>query len=652
MTNGAPSPLLNDDGSPFANLSHHLDVLGSLPNPDREAFRDQNGAAIANSPAHRVLLVAGPGSGKSYLFMDRVRYWLSVHDEGLIYISTFVRKLVKDLEADIAKLNPNARKRITATTLHGLARSLVERNGGIKAQRHRAHVEMLNPIWGAIVWGDAQRFVATGAGPSQLDYADFQEQMHTDLFETEAEWEAMRTAFAELCSFYNAIGFADSIQLARQALNENPALNLHSLWIIDEFQDFNRAEEQLLAQAMHGAAGVLIAGDDDQALYQTLKQSMPEIIRSYYGDAGYAKAMLPYCSRCGYHIAMAASSFIAANRDDNSIDKIYLPLYTSPENPKVRIVGVSQPVSAVDYIDKLLAHHKDAYDEYVAKMRTGEETDPFLLILTPEKKCAFYQLHKADEKLLKLVEQHSVVADSHSPDYFRIAGYYAAANDDANNFYVRRVLDYEGLDLDEIHDLVAEAMRTGRPLADLVRSAHPDIPDRWEEVRALLRSALEPVPMATALHSFLVVRDVVQLAAELAEDPIGGQHDEGEPEPIETAGTLEPVALMTMVGSKGLSAQHVVIIGCEDVNMRHTTPLTFFVALTRARRSLHLIVSGKARGNCAHPFVLELPQEHCDDRIYLKSSGSPESTGRAQLIQKIKTWNKPPPKKQSRGRRS
>jgi superfamily I DNA/RNA helicase len=45
---------------------------------------------------------------------------------------------------------------------------------------------------------------------------------------------------------------------------------------------------------------------------------------------------------------------------------------------------------------------------------------------------------------------------------------------------------------------------------------------------------------------------------------------------------------MTMAGSKGLSAHHVIVLGCDDVNMSYTTPLTFFVALTRARESLHL----------------------------------------------------------------
>jgi superfamily I DNA/RNA helicase len=44
-----------------------------------------------------------------------------------------------------------------------------------------------------------------------------------------------------------------------------------------------------------------------------------------------------------------------------------------------------------------------------------------------------------------------------------------------------------------------------------------------------------------------------------------------------------------MVGAKGLSAKHVIVLGCEANNMERTTPLEFYVALSRARETLHLV---------------------------------------------------------------
>ncbi|MHB8576828.1 MAG: hypothetical protein ACYDCQ_16025 [Dehalococcoidia bacterium] len=63
-----------------------------------------------------------------------------------------------------------------------------------------------------------------------------------------------------------------------------------------------------------GAEGVMLAGDDEQALYQRLKVSLPEIITSYYDDPGVANAMLPYCSRCCYHVTLVASHFVSRHR--------------------------------------------------------------------------------------------------------------------------------------------------------------------------------------------------------------------------------------------------------------------------------------------------------------------------------------------------
>jgi superfamily I DNA/RNA helicase len=136
MAGGEPAEplpaLLRADGSPFAEELAELGrALSGLPNDDRIAFRNRNAAAIANDDATRLLVVAGPGAGKSFLFLDRIRYWLAKHDSPSIYVASFVRKLVADLEGEIAaKLGDEGSKQVTATTLHALARSLVERNGG------------------------------------------------------------------------------------------------------------------------------------------------------------------------------------------------------------------------------------------------------------------------------------------------------------------------------------------------------------------------------------------------------------------------------------------------------------------------------------------------------------------------------------------
>jgi superfamily I DNA/RNA helicase len=135
------------------------------------------------------------------------------------------------------------------------------------------------------------------------------------------------------------------------------------------------------------------------------------------------------------------------------------------------------------------------------------------------------------------------------------------------------------------------------------------------------------------------------LAAEMAEHPIAaafGALDREAVEAIETAGPMAAVELMSIVGSKGLSAYHVMIIGCDDVNLGRTNQLTFFVGMTRARESLHLIASMKAGGSTAiHPFLLGLPAANCEYVIYKKTGRRREKLANPRLLDgRVQSWRR------------
>src|ERR1700694_4750503 len=88
--------LLNTDGRRFDDLDAITRTLDPLTNAEREAFRNANASAIAKAPVGRLLVVAGPGAGKTRLFLSRIRYWQTQQPDEGIYVASFVRKLIND----------------------------------------------------------------------------------------------------------------------------------------------------------------------------------------------------------------------------------------------------------------------------------------------------------------------------------------------------------------------------------------------------------------------------------------------------------------------------------------------------------------------------------------------------------------------------
>ena len=80
---------------------------------------------------------------------------------------------------------------------------------------------------------------------------------------------------------------------------------------------------------------------------------------------------------------------------------------------------------------------------------------------------------------------------------------------------------------------------------------------------------------------------------------------------------------MTIVGSKGLSADHVIIVGFDNVHMKWVSKNAFYVAMTRARKSLHILSALKAGGaQQAHAFLDQLSDDHLEFYSYKKSDRS------------------------------
>lgn len=624
--------LINDDGTPFdsSKLETLAQQLDGLEDAQRTEYRHQNAAAIAKHGAAKFLVVSGPGTGKSHLFLDRIDHWYQQDAQAKVFVTSFVRKLVADLQNDINgddKLSNAQKSNIAVSTLHKFARSIVEKNHGTAEWQFQPHFRIIGQFWKEVVWGDVLAFYPA-RDSNGYPWKKFEEQLHNAVFDQADEWLNLKEIYFKLCKFYNAAGFADLILRAKDALAESPQLNERNYFIIDEYQDFNAAEDALINALVNEPKGLLVVGDDEQVLYETLKSGKPILIRNLYKNSNYANGMLPFCSRSSFYITKSAGHFIQQNRETDCIEKIYLPIKTADDKPKVQIIACATAPTAVDYIEKFVADNKTAIDERKAKLAEGEERDAFLLILTPATEVNFYGESK--DKIVSIVADYQAENRYFSEDYYKILSYYSLTNNPQNNFTFRKVLYYENIAKTRVHELIESAMQNNQNICDLESEDTKSALQKCNEIKAILETGSQTIEQKIeGIAGYIAVADKNRLKEDIERKSINQEEvaeiehqeeEEAELEEIEVK-KMGAVELMTIVGSKGLSADHVIIIGFDNVNMSWITKNAFYVAMTRARKSLHILTALKSGGaRQAHDFLEQLSDDHAEYYSYKKSN--------------------------------
>jgi len=245
---------------------------------------------ILKSSSRKKLVVAGPGTGKTHLFKMLLESVPGESKRGLVL--TFINNLKLDLEQSLSDL-------AGVFTLHGYCQSLLRRRSGLRGGLTRDFrclpglASIIKMDWTYIRGGSAPAFVDLMRNLENDDRIDF---------------------YLARGNYYNAVDFDDSVFRIHRALNQNRGrVDDYELVLIDEYQDFNRMEAALI-DILASTNPILIAGDDDQALYSQLRGSSWEFIRQLHGAGEYEVFQLPFCLRCPQVIVDATNDIISAAR--------------------------------------------------------------------------------------------------------------------------------------------------------------------------------------------------------------------------------------------------------------------------------------------------------------------------------------------------
>lgn len=269
--------------------------------------------AILLSKSNKKIAVGGPGTGKTYLFTEILK------KKNRSLTLTFVNSLVEDLSLVLCGLSE-------VRTLHSFARSLVGRT---------TKDVKIYPKLSEVIKEDAKILLK--------QVVDFDKLFH------DKEIENKNIAFySKRRNYYdNHYGFSDVIFAAIKYLEKYPEkIPTYDQILVDEFQDFNLLEVSLV-DLLARKSPILLVGDDDQALYASLKGASAKYLRRRHGNerSDYASFDLPYCSRCTRVIVEAVKDIVDAASKNNFLkNRIQKPFKyfekeesnkISAENPEI-----------------------------------------------------------------------------------------------------------------------------------------------------------------------------------------------------------------------------------------------------------------------------------------------------------------------------
>lgn len=508
---------------------------------------------ILKSTSRHKVVVAGPGTGKTYLF-KRV-----IDGKANTLTLSFVNALVDDLALELCGLSE-------VRTLHGYARSELR-----KATKQSVEI---HPKLTHVIKEDARILLGRDV--------DFERVFHTrDDDHQDLPFYSSRRRY------YGHFGYSDVIYAAVKYFERNPGrVPSYEQVVVDEFQDFNALEVSLIELLAEGSP-ILLAGDDDQALYD-FKHASAQHIRDRHADgSAYASFNLPFCARCTRVIIDATNDLIAAAQKRGllagRIDKPYL--YFDDE----RKDGDSAKYPSLVYRQGYYAQVPWAVEQEVQGFAEDQRVHFTTLVIT----ATSGQCRTVTKALRKKGFENVSYVDREPPEPSLIEGLTLILEDRHSNLGWR---------------IAARALLNNDEFAAALEAADPDKPFDHALDKALVKRVQNLVTKLRHVRGAKIERDQLkELLGELAIDPYEAA-EASLREVIETKERVDaairklPIKVTTIQSSKGLAADLVLIAYFDDkyfLKRRDEGPTdndvcSFLVALTRARKKVVMVSTEKA----------------------------------------------------------
>ena len=278
-----------------------------------------------------LLVLAGPGSGKTRVLTFRIARLLEEREDVAALALTFTNKAAAEMRERVEALLGERTSRARLHTFHSFAASILRQHGshlGLRPDfslitQDQDQIAILDEIIAKLPDYEtplptdrknllslierlfAESYDGCGDAPSLIRTPDWLPHLFV--------------SYCDTLLASNRLDFGSLLHFARRLLKENPGVArvVRIGWThvcVDEFQDTNKAQYDLLRLiAPDKQHNIFVVGDDDQIIYQWNGAS-PERLAHLQRDYKMVVVQLPECYRCPAPIIELANSLIAHNR--------------------------------------------------------------------------------------------------------------------------------------------------------------------------------------------------------------------------------------------------------------------------------------------------------------------------------------------------
>ncbi len=311
-------------------MTQAADLLEGLNPAQREAVESVDGP---------LLIIAGPGSGKTRVITHRIAYLAQVHgvSPNSILAMTFTNKAAREMRDRLSRLVGAQGDALTVGTFHSFCARLLRREAqhlGISSNYSIFDDDdQVSAIRKSLDMAgyDPKRYppravlsTISRAKSMLLDSQGMARQASGDYFEEVCA--RVYRHYEELLAQNNALDFDDLLLRTVQLFREFPVVlgryqQRYTYLMVDEFQDTNVAQYRLAQQLAQAHQNFCVVGDPDQSIYSWRSADVRNIL-NFRADYPRARVIsLGQNYRSTATILDAAKGLIATNgqRIDNNL---------------------------------------------------------------------------------------------------------------------------------------------------------------------------------------------------------------------------------------------------------------------------------------------------------------------------------------------